>query len=141
MKSLINPHVYTTDSPGATAAASLEPLPTIIQGGMGIAVSQWRLAQAVSQAGQLGVISSTALAIVLARRLQDGDKEGHMRRAMSRFPVPEIARRLLVEFFVPQGRAAGGDYRGVPMPAIQPGAAFVELTVMANFVEVFLAKE
>ena len=32
---------------------------TIIQGGMGVAVSSWQLARAVSQAGQLGVVSGT----------------------------------------------------------------------------------
>ena len=32
-----------------------DALPQIIQGGMGVAVSNWRLANAVSRAGQLGV--------------------------------------------------------------------------------------
>ena len=31
-------------------------LPTIIQGGMGVGVSDWRLANAVARAGQLGVV-------------------------------------------------------------------------------------
>ena len=44
--------------------------PTIIQGGMGVAVSGWRLAHAVSSLGQLGVVSGTALDQVFARRLQ-----------------------------------------------------------------------
>jgi nitronate monooxygenase len=35
--------------------------PKIIQGGMGVGVSNWRLAQAVSKLGQLGVVSGTAL--------------------------------------------------------------------------------
>ena len=34
-------------------------LPTIIQGGMGVAVSNWRLARAVARAGQLGVVYGT----------------------------------------------------------------------------------
>jgi len=50
--------------------------PAIIQGGMGVAVSGWRLAKAVSSLGQLGVVSGTALDIVLVRRLQQGDPEG-----------------------------------------------------------------
>ena len=41
-------------------------LPTIIQGGMGAAVSDWRLANAVSSHGQLGVVSGTALDAILA---------------------------------------------------------------------------
>lgn len=46
-------------------------LPALIQGGMGVAVSSWPLALAVSAAGQLGVVPGTALDAVLARRLQD----------------------------------------------------------------------
>ena len=49
------------------------PLPTIIQGGMGAGVSSWTLARAVSKAGHLGVVSGTALDVILARRLQIGD--------------------------------------------------------------------
>ena len=36
--------------------------PLIIQGGMGAGVSNWRLARAVSEQGQLGVVSGIALA-------------------------------------------------------------------------------
>ena len=35
--------------------------PMIIQGGMGAGVSNYRLAQAVSKLGELGVVSGTAL--------------------------------------------------------------------------------
>ena len=62
---------------------------------MGAAVSNWRLARAVSAAGQLGVVSGTAIGIVLARRLQVGDPGGDMRRALSHFPNPSVAARLL----------------------------------------------
>ncbi len=44
-------------------------LPRVIQGGMGIGVSNWVLARAVSLKGQLGVVSGTGIAIVAARRL------------------------------------------------------------------------
>jgi len=40
--------------------------PVIIQGGMGIAVSGWRLAREVARSGQLGVVSGTALDSVVA---------------------------------------------------------------------------
>ena len=49
------------------------PDPIIIQGGMGVAVSDWKLARAVSKTGQLGVVSGTAIDTVLVRRLQLGD--------------------------------------------------------------------
>ncbi len=39
--------------------SNLDPL--IIQGGMGVGVSSWKLAQSVSRAGQLGVVSGVGL--------------------------------------------------------------------------------
>jgi nitronate monooxygenase len=115
--------------------------PKIIQGGMGAGVSNWLLARTVSRMGQLGVVSGTALDVILARRLQEGDSGGPLRRALEHFPVPELARRVLDEYFIPGGKAAGKAYRRVPVYTAQPSVARQQLTVVANFVEVFLAKE
>jgi len=115
--------------------------PIIIQGGMGVAVSGWRLARAVAQNGQLGVVSGTALAGVFARQLQLGDPGGHLTRAAARFPIPAVVERVLRQYYIPGGKAEDAPYRLTPMPALNPGPAFTELTVLANFVEVFLAKE
>ncbi|MCJ7755904.1 MAG: hypothetical protein MUP13_15190, partial [Thermoanaerobaculales bacterium] len=60
--------------------------PKIIQGGMGVAISNWNLARTVSKLGQLGVVSGVALEVLLVRRLQDGDVGGHIRRALESFP-------------------------------------------------------
>ncbi|MBS0663052.1 MAG: nitronate monooxygenase [Verrucomicrobia bacterium] len=114
--------------------------PVIIQGGMGVAVSNWQLARVVSRLGSLGVVSGTALASVLARRLEAGDPGGDMRRALAHFPIPAMAERVLARFYVPDGKAASAPFTLTPMPSLQPGAALTELTVTANFVEVFLAK-
>jgi NAD(P)H-dependent flavin oxidoreductase YrpB (nitropropane dioxygenase family) len=65
--------------------------PQIIQGGMGVAISNWKLARAVSRLGQLGVVSGTAIETILARRLQLGDPGGVVRRALAHFPVPAVA--------------------------------------------------
>jgi len=81
--------------------------PQIIQGGMGVGVSNWRLAQAVSKLGQLGVVSGTALDQVFVRRLADGDRDGNMRRGVDAFPIPEIARRIWQEYFVGGGKPEG----------------------------------
>jgi NAD(P)H-dependent flavin oxidoreductase YrpB (nitropropane dioxygenase family) len=54
--------------------------PTIIQCGMGVGISHWRLARAVASQGQLGVVSGTALDQIYARRLQEGDPEGQSRQ-------------------------------------------------------------
>jgi NAD(P)H-dependent flavin oxidoreductase YrpB (nitropropane dioxygenase family) len=115
--------------------------PVIIQGGMGVAVSNWRLARAVSRLGALGVVSGTLLAVILARRLAEGDPDGHMRHALANLPLPGVATRVLERHFVPGGRAPGSAFEPISMPTLQPGRALLELTVAANFVEVFLAKE
>ncbi len=116
-------------------------LPMIIQGGMGAGVSNWRLANAVASRGHLGVVSGTAMATILARRLQDGDAGGHMRRALAHFPDQGMASRILDRYYIEGGKAPGLSYRPVPMYTLCPGKHLQELTVVANFAEVFLAKE
>jgi NAD(P)H-dependent flavin oxidoreductase YrpB (nitropropane dioxygenase family) len=108
---------------------------------MGIAVSSWTLARAVSTAGHLGVVSGTALDTVLVRRLQDGDVGGHVRRAMSHFPIPDVADQLLRRYFLPNGREPGAPYKLLPMYKQQVSVPRQQLTMLANFVEVYLAKE
>lgn len=117
------------------------PTPSIIQGGMGVAISSWRLARAVARHGQLGTVSGTALSVVLARRLQDGDRDGSVRRALSHLPLPGVAERLIERYFVESGIGPDRPYAAVPRPTLDARLAFTELTVAANFVEVFLAKE
>lgn len=116
-------------------------LPKIIQGGMGVGVSNWRLAQAVSKLGQLGVVSGTALDSVFVRRLADGDHDGHMRRGVDAFPFQEMAKRIWQEYFVPGGKSAGTPYKALPMHQKRDCRKLVELCMISNFVEVFLARE
>ncbi|MBW8864924.1 MAG: nitronate monooxygenase, partial [Verrucomicrobia bacterium] len=73
--------------------------------------------------------------------LQLGDPDGQMRRALEHFPVPGIATRLFMEYFIPGGKPAGEPFRLTPLPNLHPSPDYVALTVLANFVEVFLAKE
>ena len=115
--------------------------PRIIQGGMGIAVSDWRLARAVSQLGELGVVSGTAIDSVMVRRLQDGDAGGHVQRALRAFPVPEIANDILRRYYIPGGRRPKVPYRMLPMYRKTVTIARDRVTIVANFVEVWLAKE
>jgi NAD(P)H-dependent flavin oxidoreductase YrpB (nitropropane dioxygenase family) len=116
-------------------------LPTIIQGGMGVAVSGWELARAVCRTGQLGVVSGTALDVVCARRLQSGDPGGHVRRALAAFPDPAMARRILKQYYVHGGKPADEPFRAVPRFTVTPSVALQELTVVATFCEVWLAKQ
>ncbi len=115
--------------------------PVVIQGGMGVNVSSWQLARAVAQRGQLGVVSGTALDAVLARGLQDGDPGGHLRRALAAFPDQEMATRALDRYFLAGGREPGTPYRPNPTLTITPMRGTVELSVLGNFVHVWLAKE
>jgi len=115
--------------------------PLIIQGGMGAGVSSWQLANSVSQLGQLGVVSGIGLDIALSRLLQMGDLEGHVRRALDHFPIPEIAERVRQRYFVEGGVNKEDSIKPAPMFVISPGKTLTELLVVSNFVEVFLAKE
>jgi NAD(P)H-dependent flavin oxidoreductase YrpB (nitropropane dioxygenase family) len=115
--------------------------PEIIQGGMGVGVSGWRLARAVASAGQLGVVSGTALDVQLARRLQLGDPQGDLRRAIAHFPDQGLAERVLRRFFVPGGISRTTPFLRLPRPAVELPRELAELTVLANFAEVWLARE
>ena len=108
---------------------------------MGVGVSNWRLANAVSRLGQLGVVSGTALDSLFVRRLADGDEGGHMQRGLEAFPFPEMARRIWQDYFVPGGKPSGAPYPTVPMHQRKDTRKLIELCMVSNFVEVFLAKE
>jgi len=108
---------------------------------MGVGVSNWRLAQTVSKLGQLGVVSGTAIDAMFVRRLADGDPEGHMRRAVDAFPFQEAARRIWREYFVPGGKPADAPYPSLPMHQKTQSRKIVELCMLSNFSEVFLARE
>jgi len=108
---------------------------------MGVGVSNWRLAQTVSKLGQLGVVSGTALDSLFVRRLADGDQGGHMRRGVDAFPFPEMAKRIWQEYFVPGGKAPDAPYPNAPMHQQKNIRRVVELCMVSNFVEVWLARE
>ena len=119
----------------------LESLPKIIQGGMGAGVSTWTLANAVSRAGQLGVVSGTALDVILARRLQVGDPGGHMRQGLAHFPIPGVAQRILDRYFVEGGKPDDKPFKAKPAIGETHSRQLQELLVASNFVEVYLARE
>ncbi len=130
---------------------------------MGAGVSGWTLAREVSSLGQLGVVSGTALDSILVRKLWDGDPGGHARRAIAAFPSRAIARSVLDRYFraadrtaeaadeadeatldpdeTPVEPALGLRYKLAPLLRASLSLERQGLLVLANFVEVFLAKE
>ncbi len=115
--------------------------PLIIQGGMGAAISNWNLANAVSRLGQLGVVSGTALDLTISRRLQMGDPDGDIRRALQHFPVSSIVKKIIDTYFIAGGKAEDTPFKNPSMFSVKPARALQELNIVGNFVEVFLAKE
>ena len=115
--------------------------PDVIQGGMGIAVSTWQLAKMVSLNGGLGVVSATAIDSVIARRLQDGDLTGDIRRAFANFPNQDIAKEILNFYFIDGGRDPKKPYLDVPKLSLKQSKLTVNLLAISAFTEVWLAKE
>lgn len=116
-------------------------VPKIIQGGMGTGVSNWKLAQTVSRLGQLGLVSGTGLDHILIRRLQDGDPDGHIRRALNHFPFPKMVQRIMENYFVPGGKPDNAPYKNSGFHTVEGNRTPQEMCIAANFVEVFLARE
>ena len=107
---------------------------------MGVRISKWELAREVSKKGELGVISGTAMDTVLVRELQNGDPEGSMRRALATFPDQDMANRVLDKYFIEGGKEPTKPYRSIPMWSVKPAQHLLEVCVLANYCEVWLAK-
>lgn len=107
---------------------------------MGAGVSDWKLARAVSQTGQLGVVSGVALEIINGRRLQAGDPGGHVARALRAFPDRQAAETIIRNHLREPGSRPGKDSLARPHRLDDP-EDLVRETIAAAFVEVFLAKE
>jgi len=140
----------------------------LIQGGMGVYVSNWRLARAVSTERldlTVGTVSGTALDVVYVRLLQLGDPGGHIRRALAAFDQMfgvTVGQRICASYFVAAGKAPAARFKPAPMLTVRgkigapPGGAeadppapvsltleptVIELLIATGFAEVWLAKE
>lgn len=108
---------------------------------MGVAISDYNLANAVAREGHLGVVSGTGIQLVLIARLTDGDPGGHVRRALAAFPDQEVAMSIIDKYYVEGGKAPEEPYKRPTMWSMNPPHHLLAETVVANFVEVWLAKE
>jgi NAD(P)H-dependent flavin oxidoreductase YrpB (nitropropane dioxygenase family) len=113
----------------------------IIQGGMGVGVSNWKLAGAVAAEGAMGVVSGTVIGPVLARRLQNGDQDGSSRQALSAFPDQSIAENIVQKYYQPRGRKPNQPYKTVPKYDAKGRKLALELNLAGAFTEVWLAKK
>ncbi|KAF0110331.1 MAG: 2-nitropropane dioxygenase [Chloroflexi bacterium] len=140
----------------------------LIQGGMGVYVSNWRMAKAVAMEKPgltAGTVSGTGLDWVYARLLQLGDPGGHIHRAMVAFDAGfgiDIGRKIYERYFIDGGKASTARFKNapqqivhgldgsnvIPLP-VQPAAPvaltldknIIELLIATGFAEVWLAKE
>jgi len=108
---------------------------------MGVGISGWRLARAVSVAGHLGVVSGTACDALMVRVLQDGDPGGYVRKALAHFPLQGVADRILSTYHLPNGREGQAPYRSLKMMQVPLSREREELIMAATFAEVFLARD
>lgn len=113
----------------------------LIGGGMGIYISNWKLARVIAQRGGLGTVSLTGIWVILARILQDGDPGKVMRRVLAEYPNQELVGRVLAKYFQPGGRKKGEPYRYPPKVSLPLNDELAELMVLASFAEVTLARQ
>jgi NAD(P)H-dependent flavin oxidoreductase YrpB (nitropropane dioxygenase family) len=140
----------------------------LIQGGMGVYVSNWRLARAVAMEKPgitAGTVSGTGLDVVYVRLLQLGDPGGHIRRAMAAFDARfgiDIGKKICDRFYIDGGKAPAARFQNAPAQIVRPrhginaipfplppdapawfdlDAEAVELLIAAGFAEVWLARQ
>jgi nitronate monooxygenase len=114
-------------------------VPRLIQGGMGIAISGWPLARAVASAGQLGVVSGTAIDNVFVRRLQENGMDPDLQSVLDQFPLQSVVDDVLSDF-APRKRIASEPFRTLPMLTHRSADRSIDIVVLSSFVEVALAK-
>ncbi len=107
---------------------------------MGIGVSSWRLARAVAEAGEVGVVSATAIDSVLVRELQAGDPNGRL-DVLASYPDQEIVQHLVETYYVEGGIAPDAPYKLLPMHRFRPTVRSQRILSAAAFSEVRLAKK
>ncbi len=129
--------------------------PEIIQGGMGVAISDWKLARSVAIAGEklgervLGVVSGTALPVVMVDRLQKGDLDSRRAlRALDEKYNITMGQEIIDEYYVPKGDVnKDRKYKLAPKPEVLVNGTSEQkdkmnkLAIASAFAEVWLAKQ
>jgi NAD(P)H-dependent flavin oxidoreductase YrpB (nitropropane dioxygenase family) len=113
--------------------------PRIIQGGMGVGVSSWKLARRVAELGEFGVVSGTGIDTVVARELQRGDPNGRL-EVLRDYPDQEIVAHLTARFYVAGGIAEGVPFRLLPLHSFRGSKQSQRILSACTFSEVALAR-
>ncbi|OJX37896.1 MAG: hypothetical protein BGO78_07565 [Chloroflexi bacterium 44-23] len=140
----------------------------LIQGGMGVYVSNWHLASTVAKQRPgvcVGTVSGTGLDWVYVRLMQLGDPGGHIQRAFSAFDSQfgtEIGQEIFSRYYIPGGKESSARFKNAPKQVVRAmdGTAniplsqnsdesialsissdVVELVIISAFAEVWLAKQ
>ncbi len=124
-----------------TDTVTARSLPIIIQGGMGVGVSGWVLAarfRFMASSASSPALPSTPC---MPAGWPMATRAGTCAAAYASFPFPAVADRVLARWFSASGRRPGGRYPTMPTFAVDTPRDLRELTVVANFAEVWLAKE
>jgi nitronate monooxygenase len=64
-----------------------------------------------------------------------------MRRALANVPLPEVVQTILDRYYTPGGKPEGAPHKLPIKYTVRPPKSLNQFTAIANFVEVFLAKE
>lgn len=114
-------------------------LPKIIQGGMGVNISNWQLAKIIALlSSQLGTFSGVALERVMTRQLQIGGVQAlDIVSILRNSQIPEIqemGERIIKKYWMK-------PEQGTPVFSINPSRQLIELTICANYAFASLAKK
>jgi NAD(P)H-dependent flavin oxidoreductase YrpB (nitropropane dioxygenase family) len=110
--------------------------PDIFQGGMGIAISNWRLAGEVAARGAAGIVSGVAIGEVLVRRLQNDDVDPLMQQALKQFPDKKLVEDIQEQYHLPGGKDENEPYANTPSFTGDNRKLAVELNMLGAFTEV-----
>jgi NAD(P)H-dependent flavin oxidoreductase YrpB (nitropropane dioxygenase family) len=119
-----------------TITEQVRDYPDIFQGGMGIAISNWRLAGEVAARGAAGIVSGVAIGEVLVRRLQNGDMDPLMQQALEKFPDKKIVDNIKERYYLPGGRDESKPYANTPSFTGDNRKLAVDLNMLGAFTEV-----
>lgn len=126
-------------------SAEAPRLPKLVQGGMGVGISNYRLVNAVALAAErqrkpvLGTVSGVGLSVSFVNRMRRGDQG--LLTAVQSFPVPEIAQEMVKRYWKNERNVLPPKPEVVINGSKEGKDLFTKVTVIANYAEVWQAKQ